>query len=453
MATAPPFELKLLQRDWIEGVPGHVLGDRVESYIDQIRTAGEDASTRGVMLVETDPLRFAAVYFAAVYLHVPVILANPNWRHIEWQAVEQLVNPAMIFGPAPFTEGPRKGIRHPPVGTILIPTGGSSSGVKFAMHQWHTLAAACQGFQAWFGAKPVTAYCMLPLFHVSGLMQLMRSCLSGGQIVFPSVQALQAGHYPRLAGGWRCLSLVPTQLQRFITQGSIVTWLTTMQAILIGGAAMPEALAQQAQALQLPLTLSYGMTETAAMVTALPPDQFLAGQCNAGRPLPHVQIELIRKDGSMCAVGETGRIRIHSASMFKGYHTGSPSASPVGYVSGDEGYWDTAGCLHIVGRSDRLIISGGEKIDPHEVERAIIHTGLVRQVLVLGWPDSEWGQRIVALYIPDQRGRHKSDLKAALQADLANHKIPKQMIEVSQLPLYEHGKVDHERLQQLIQYS
>jgi len=189
------------------------------------------------------------------------------------------------------------------------------------------------------------------------------------------------------------------------------------------------------------------------VVTALPPDEFLAGQTNVGRPLSHALVKVIRDDGSVCPVGEIGHIRINAKSLFLGYHNRTASVSHIGYLTDDEGYFDSLGRLHIVGRSDRLIISGGEKIDPHEVERAIMDTGAVEQVLVIGWPDTEWGQKLVAFYVPSIVESNEGKWESELRADLVNYKIPKRMIQVPILPLNEHGKVDRKLMGRLIAES
>jgi O-succinylbenzoic acid--CoA ligase len=453
METAPLFDLNALKRDWIEGITGKAFFRRVQRRITQVEAAGEDAHVRGVMILERDPLRFASAFFAAVHMGVPVILANPKWRRVEWEKAVKLVNPAVIFGSSPISDKARTGIKHPKAGTILIPTGGSSGGVKFAIHKWETLVAACEGLSSFIGPGPINSCCVLPLYHVSGLMQLVRSFVSEGQIVFPDFKELQAGKFPLFPASSLCLSLVPTQLQRLMAQKRIANRLMAMRAIFVGGAPVPGSVEERARELKLPVVLSYGMTETAAMVTALPPDEFLAGHINAGRPLRHALIKVIRDDGTVCPVGETGHIRISARSMFKGYHGRSRGVSKIGYLSDDEGYFDSLGRLHIVGRSDRLIVSGGEKIDPHEVEQAIMNTGAVEQVLVIGWPDSEWGQKLVAFYVPNVVLSHEGKWEEELRADLVNYKIPKQMIQVPLLPLNDRGKVDRKLMEWLIANS
>ena len=450
MEPAPPFDLNALKRDWVDGVAGAAFYRRVQRRIAVIERGGEAARLRGVMILESEPVRFAAAFFAAVHTGVPLILANPKWQRVEWERVVTLVNPAVVFGNSPISTVARADMIHPEAGTILIPTGGSSGGVKFTIHRWETLVAACEGVSSLIGPGPINCCCVLPLYHVSGLMQLVRSFVTEGRIVFPDFKDLQAGRFPDFPASSLCLSLVPTQLQRLMAQQRLTHRLMTLRAIFLGGASVPGSVEQQARALKLPVVLSYGMTETAAMVTALPPDEFLSGQTNVGRPLSHALVKVIRDDGSVCPVGEVGHVRIHAKSLFLGYHLRTASLSRIGYLTDDEGYFDELGRLHIVGRSDRLIISGGEKIDPHEVEQAIMQTGAVEQVLVIGWPDSEWGQRLVAFYVPSIVESNERKWEAELRADLVNYKIPKQMIQVPILPLNERGKVDRKLMGRLI---
>jgi O-succinylbenzoic acid--CoA ligase len=450
MATAPPFDLNALQREWIAGVSGAALLACVQQRMAAIEADGNDAAARGVLIVEPEPQRFAVAFLAAVYLQVPVIVANPNWRRVEWDAVANLVNPAVIFGDCPLATDARAGGEHPPSATILIPTGGSSGGVKFAIHRWHSLAAACEGLAGFLGAGPIHSCCVLPLFHVSGLMQLVRSLVTGGQIAFPVLQQLQSGDFPVFEPGTMCLSLVPTQLQRLMAAPHLADRLIALRAIFVGGAALPSAVAQQARALKLPLVLSYGMTETAAMVSALAPDEFLAGATNAGCPLSHALIKVIGEDGAVCSVGQVGRIQIAGDSLFQGYHRRRSALSQNGFLTDDEGYVDAFGRLHIVGRSDRLIISGGENIDPLEVEQAILHTGAVEQVLVVGWPDAEWGHKLVAFYTASGVPGEERSWEAELRADLVNYKIPKHMIQVPSLPFNERGKLDRQLIARLL---
>ena len=433
----------MLKRDWILGVSGDVFRKHVQGYVDKIKVVGAEAFARGVLIAAPEPVQFAAAFFAAVFSGVPPILANPNWRRLEWEQVGQQVQPSLVFGgvSVPGSSGANaKGLQP---GAILIPTGGSSGAIKFTIHNWETLTAAFRGFQSFMGPGPIHSCCTLPLCHVSGLMQVVRSFVSGGQIAFCDFKALQAGHFPSFSTGLSCLSLVPTQLQRMLGQAIIVDWLKTLSAIFLGGGPMLVTLQERIRELRLPVVLVYGMTETAAMVTALPSDEFLSGTTSAGRPLEHAEVEIVREDGSICSTNEPGLIRIRARSLCLGYQGGGHSGfSEKGFLSSDEGFLDSRGWLHVIGRSDRIIISGGEKIEPREVEQAIVETGAAKEVLAIGWPDSEWGQRLVAFYVPADKATGVEDWEPQLRTKLANYKIPKQIIPVSKLPLNAQGKPD-----------
>jgi len=450
MERTAPFELKALSRDWIVGTSGKAFLQRVHRRLAQIDERRIAAHSRGVLIAERDPVGFAAAFFAATYRRVPVILANPKWGKLEWAEVGELVRPALIFGNVPLCTDGRKKVSHPRPATILIPTGGTTGGVRLAVHRWETLEAAVEGLLTFIGPGPVNNCCVLPLYHVSGLMQLMRSFLTEGRIAFPAFSDLQAGRFPVFPPATMCLSLVPTQLQRLIAQRRIGDKLSSARAIFVGGAAVPETTLQRARELKVPVVPTYGMTETAAMVSALPPDEFLAGITNAGRPLGHARIDILCPDGLTCPVEHSGRIRVSGRSLFKGYHGKIGRNAKEPFLTNDEGYIDSVGRLHIVGRADRIIISGGEKIDPTEIERVLLQTGGIRHALVVGMPDPDWGQQVVAFYVAAGIENEMVRWEKEIRSELSHYKVPKVMMRVPRLPLDGRGKVDHRRIEALL---
>lgn len=450
METDPPFELDALKRDWIEQTPGALFWLRVRRRMDRIRKCRIAAQTRGVLIAERDPLGFAAAFFAAVHLRVPAILGNPKWGRVEWGEVRERVNPALVFGRAPVPVERRKVAAHPLPSTILIPTGGSTGGVKFAVHRWETLTAAWDGLSAFLGPGPIHSCCVLPLYHVSGLMQLVRSFASGGRISFPEFSDLQTGAFPDFPHGTTCLSLVPTQLRRLMAQTRLADPLRACRAVLVGGAAMPLAVAEQAREWRLPLLVGYGMTESAAMATALAPDEFLAGNSSVGRPLHHVRLDILGEGDVPGPVGCAGRIRLRGRSLCKGYHGGAEIHGGEGWITDDEGYFDSVGRLHLLGRRDRLINSGGEKIDPREIEATLLDTGGVEEALVVGIKSEEWGEKLVAFYVSSRVRNDEERWEKEIRADLAGYKVPKIIMQVPSLPLDARGKVDFARVRNLL---
>lgn len=423
------FDLNQLKRDWIDGISGEAFCAKVADYQQRLERLSAEESACGVLISESDPIEFAARFFAAISLRIPVVLANPNWGTGEQAELRNLVPSAICRG---FTCEDRGAIAParrphsdavftseaptaPQSGSILIPTGGSTGGVKLAIHTWDTLAAACEGVQSFLGGGPVNSCCVLPLYHVSGLMQLLRAYHSGGYIRFDEGEVAGA-----------CVSYVPTQLQRALAEADRTQKLVTARAIFVGGAPMSDALVSRARALKLPVVPVYGMTETAAMVAAIPAAAFLHEPGAGAQPIGDARIE----------IDPAGRIRIQSPALFKGYHGRAPIDLSQGYVTDDEGRLDESGRLHVIGRMDRLIISGGEKIDPREVEVAVAKLDGVEEVLAVGLPDAEWGQKLVVYYT----GAEVVDWKSQLQAQLVNYKIPKAMRWVDRLPLDEKGK-------------
>jgi len=408
------FDLAELRRDWIEGVCGEDFIARVHGCRAQIEALPPGARARGALIAEADPVEFAAAFFAAVSLGVPAILANPRWGEQEWAELSGLVAPGgafrrgfiyedrSVFGQAsanPMNDAP---MYDAPAGSILIPTGGTTGGVKLAVHTWASLSAAVPGLQGFLGGGPIHSACQLPLHHVSGLMQLVRSFLSGGRIHFDD--AVHEGD---------CLSLVPTQLQRAMESEAGIRKLNTARVIFAGSAGMPGAVAARARELRLPVVPVYGMTETAAMVAAVPNEDFLTDPQAGAVPLGEARFAL-----------DNGQIRVQTPALFRGYHGRDPVDRSEGHLTGDRGSLDAAGRLHVHGRLDRLINTGGEKVDPRQVEAALLQIDGIEGARVHGEPDPEWGQVVVA-WVNCAPGLDFAQVRAQLKAQLAAYKVPK----------------------------
>ncbi len=454
MEATPRFKLSELNRNWIDGISVNSFYRRVSRRIDKIAACSAEELKRGVLIAEIDPVKFSAAFMAALHLEVPIILANPHWRKREWQAVADQVSPAVVYGQCPrqLTEGEAKECMRPY--SILIPTGGSSGKVKFAVHTWSSLVTASQGLAQFLGEESLHACCMLPLYHVSGIMQLVRSWTTDGRLFFTSFKAFLCGERPGFDSHNLCLSLVPTQLHRLVQDPSAHDYLNKVRAIFVGGAAVQAKLAEQAYMSRLPIVLSYGMTETAGMVTALPIADFLSGQLSSGQPLPHATIKVIAENGRTCSVGSIGRIGVQSQALFLGYQNcNSSNYDTTTFLTDDQGFVDTQGNLHVLGRIDRIINSGAEKIDPKEVESVLLESSLIKEALVVGWPDVEWGEKLVAIYTSSKQVQIDAELESWMRNNLAAYKRPKLMLRVDQLPLTENGKILHRELKKLIVHA
>lgn len=409
-----------------------------------------------------------------------------------WGKLEKEAEVFVLKGLEPFRLGQGEP-RNVENSGIFIPTGGSSGELRFVRHCWQTLVASVAGLKTSNllpKAASIDSFCLLPLHHVSGLMQIVRSLTSGGVLVLASdFRTRRAsyrdlpGRFPNIQPETYFISLVPTQLQRLLQQPEAAVWLRRFRAVLLGGAPAWPTLLAEARSQGIALAPTYGMTETASQVVTLNPQDFLRGQTGCGQVLPHAQVEVCDTAGKLVSVGQTGSVRVRSRSLAAGYVRvpttteivmteavsghGSLPFQPLprdeqgSYLATDDlGFFDEAGYLHIVGRSSSKIISGGENVFPAEVEAAIRATGLVADVVVLGMPDGDWGERVVAVYVPqvlDETVSTKARLELALAEAIAPllspAKRPKCWWATDALPRSAQGKLNRKALQQWLAHQ
>ncbi len=403
-----------------------------------------------ILLAEREPVRFLAGFLAACAANCPVFLCNPDWGKQEWQEVFNLVQPNLILGDGNSGGWNRivSDSQLPISNTIMIPTGGSSGKIKFAIHTWDTLMASVKGFTEYFQLTQVNSFCVLPLYHVSGLMQFMRSFTTGGKLaIFPFKQVESSPLY-HIEPSEFFISLVPTQLQRLLQNPDLTTWLSQFKTVLLGGAPAWNELLEKARFYRIRLAPTYGMTETASQIATVKPDDFLNGKISSGQILPHAQITICNEKGEVLNSNQKGNIIIKAQSLALGYYPENWKTQDYLQVD-DLGFIDNDGHLNIVGRSSNKIISGGENVYPIEIESAIIATLMVNDVCVIGIPDEQWGQAITAIYIPKQAEISSLEIQNILKEQLCKFKIPKHWISVPTLPRNTQGKINQQQLQEI----
>ena len=246
-----------------------------------------------------------------------------------------------------------------------------------------------------------------------------------------------AGDLPEADLSGYSLSLVPTQLSRVLEVAGSEALLNTFKVIFLGGAPASFELLEQGRALRLPLSPTYGMTETAAMVAAVQPKDFLEGEQGVGKVLPHAAIAI-----------EEGGIVVRSKSLFQGYFPEKPRVCMC-YNTGDTGVIDASGHLSGVRRRDAVIITGGEKVDPRVVEDALLAIDGVTVAHVVGLEDPDWGQRVGAVYVAEAVAE-EGDLRDVLRESLAPYMVPKSWARVDAIPVDEKGKVSAAALRELL---
>ncbi|MGC1395785.1 MAG: 2-succinylbenzoate--CoA ligase [Coleofasciculaceae cyanobacterium] len=401
-----------------------------------------------ILLAEKDSVRFLASFVAAVAANCQVFLCNPNWVEQEWQQVFNLIQPDLILGDVPnyIPEIYSKNEENNEA-KIMIPTGGTSGKVRFAIHTWETLIASAHGFKQYFEEQSINSFCVLPLYHVSGLMQFIRSFTTGGKIVILPFKSMAA----MVKNGERknfYISLVPTQLAQLLNK-EMATWLSDFKAVLLGGAPAWAELLEQARNFHIPIALTYGMTETASQIVTLKPEAFLRGNNSNGQVLPHAQLTIQNSTGKQLGVNQIGLITIKSDSLMLGYYPHFLT-DQLYFQTDDLGFFDVQGYLTIVGRNSNKIITGGENVFPGEVEAAIQATKLVVDVCVIGISDLHWGQAVTAIYVPRTETVSQELLKSFIEDKLSKYKQPKYWLRVESLPRNYQGKVNIEQLKKLV---
>ncbi len=311
----------------------------------------------------------------------------------------------------------------------IIFTSGSAREPKAALHSYANHYYSALGSNQNIPISPNDRWLLsLPIFHVAGIGLMMRAFLAGAAVAIPSAKsslddailAMQPTH----------LSLVPTQLLRFLEAGgAILPILQQARAILLGGSAIPSSLLERAAALDLPIFTSYGATEMASQITTTRPQDGRIAWSSSGVLLPYRALR-IAEDGEIFVRGET---------RFRGYLTPDGLQSPFDaegwFAMGDLGRFDDAGYLHILGRKDAMFISGGENIQPEEIEWHLAQHPLIETAMVVDIPHPLYGARPLAFVkMRDALPICEKDLNAFLSSRIARFKIPDHFLPWPSLP-------------------
>jgi o-succinylbenzoate---CoA ligase len=191
------------------------------------------------------------------------------------------------------------------------------------------------------------------------------------------------------------LSVVPTMLKALV-EADVTNQLSRLRAVLIGGAAAPESLLRICAERKIQALATYGLTEACSQVTTQRLKEVPSFEPGCGAPLSGVEIEILGADDQQLPPGEIGQIKVMGSTLMRGY-LHQPPLSDAGFNTGDLGFLDREGCLHIVSRRTDLIVTGGENVYPLEVERALEACVGVEKALVFGVIDETWGQLVAVV--------------------------------------------------------
>lgn len=300
----------------------------------------------------------------------------------------------------------------------ILFTSGTSGSPKPAAHSlgnhWFSAAVSNRNIPLEPGDRWLLS---LPLYHVSGLGVLFRCLLSGAAVAVPApgqpldeaLAALRPTH----------VSLVSAQLDRLLHSESSIRSLQSLKAVLTGGGPIPERLIRRAHRLGIRLHTTYGLTETSSQICTTAPGASLDALLTAGAPLEPGTVQ----------VAADGEILVRGPALFEGYLDGDrlrrPATADGWFPTGDLGRFDDGGRLLVLGRKDNLFITGGENVQPEEIEAALTGIEGVAQCIVAPRPDPAFGERPVAFVRTDDGDPPDADaLRGALAPILPGYKIP-----------------------------
>jgi O-succinylbenzoic acid--CoA ligase len=422
----------------------------------------------------------AALFFASLRYGFVMMPLNLRLNAEEWRRQIALAGCAALLHGEPYAQfartldiatlpiraedgspgaGPETGLPAP--GTLpdrerlIVFTSGSRSVPDGVVLSWSSIDHSARAAASVLEPGPDDCWlAVLPFYHIGGISIVYRMMAAGGSAcILPRYTGRELA---RLIRETRVdfVSLVPTMLfdllQLLPGDTDLLHRLRRMKAIVLGGAPADADLKQRVLALDLPVLTTYGMTETASMVTLLDPVSRRTGLDTAGRCLPGTELAIADSSGEPLPARLTGRILVRGGSVFTRYlGADHPAAGGSGWFdTGDLGWLDEDGYLTVCGRADRIIVSGGENIDLGRIEAAIAALPGVRAVQVLDRPDRRWGSRPVAFVEPESQ--EKTGLERAVSEHLQNSlpriMIPEDIVFVDRIPLTGSGKYDHHEL-------
>ncbi|GAA0597076.1 AMP-binding protein [Actinomadura livida] len=283
-----------------------------------------------------------------------------------------------------------------------------------------------------------------PLFHGLGLTSAILALGLGSTLVLR--RRFDAAGVLDDLEAHRCASFVavPVMLSRLLAvPGAEKRDLSGLKVVMTGGARLDPDLAERALAAFGPVLYNfYGSTEASCITIAGPDDLAAAPGC-VGRPPAGTTVAILGDDDRPAAPGTTGRIFVDTPARFGGYTGGGGKEEVGGLMAvGDLGHVDADGRLHVDGRADDMIVSGGENVHPGEVEDLLAAHPGIEEAAVTGVPDAEFGQRLRA-HVVRAAGAAvtEDDVKGHVAANLARHKVPRDVVFLDRLPRNPAGKV------------
>jgi len=340
---------------------------------------------------------------------------------------------------------------------VLLYTSGTTGAPKAAVLRHRNLASYIITTVEFAGAdEEEAALVSVPSYHIAGISAVLSSTYAGRRLVY--MEAFDPAEWVRTVRAERITHamVVPTMLNRIL---DILTadgeGLPSLRSLSYGGGPMPVAVIERALHLlpHVGFVNAYGLTETSSTISLLGPDDhrvafessdptIRARLGSVGQPLPTLVVSIRDPLGKELPPGEPGEIWVRGDQV-SGEYLGAAGRVDEGWFhTRDAGHLDEGGFLFLHGRLDDVIVRGGENISPGEIESVLLHHPAVDTAVVVGVPDTEWGEKVVAAVVPKPGARAtEEELRSFVRGHLRSTQTPERIWIRTDLPYSETGKL------------
>ncbi|WP_063008600.1 class I adenylate-forming enzyme family protein [Nocardia kruczakiae] len=428
------------------------------------RAAADFADSSAVLYLGANHLAYPVALFGAVLAAVPFVPLNYRLGEHQLSALLARHPGARVLRPedldalvetdaAQPDPEPRPAPWDGAAVAAIIYTSGTTSEPKAALlRHRHLMAYLLNTMEFGAAAESDAALVSVPPYHIAGLTNLLSNLYSGRRVVylpaFDPQRWLDTVRAERITHAM----LVPTMLARIVTAADGATADTpTLASLAYGGSRMPRPVLERALAM-FPGTgfaNAYGLTETASSVAVLGPEDHRAALAatdpairerlgSVGRALPGVEFDIRSAAGESLPIGQTGLVFVRGEQISGEYGARTALDADGWFGTRDLGRLDDDGYLFIEGRADDTIIRGGENIAPAEIEDVLLTHPGISEAAVIGVPDPEWGQRLVAVVVG---AGDPEEIKRWVRERMRSSKTPDTIVFRAELPKTETGKL------------
>ncbi|MCH7869352.1 MAG: acyl--CoA ligase [Myxococcales bacterium] len=342
---------------------------------------------------------------------------------------------------------------------ILLFTSGTTGAPKAAvLRHLHIVSYILSTVEFMSADEEAAQLVCVPPYHIAGIASLASSVYSGRRIVqLPSFTAeawLETAQREKITNAM----VVPTMLSRILEalEGQEHADLPHLEAISYGGGKMPQAVIERAMRLfpDTNFANAYGLTETSSTISILGPDDHRIAMASddpavrkritsVGQPIPSIEVEIRDDEGKTLGPGERGEIFVRGEQVSGEYQgKGSLLLDDGFFPTRDGGYLDDEGYLYVEGRIDDIIVRGGENMSPGEIEDVLLDHDSVADVAVVGVPDEQWGECVVAaIVLHADQSASEGELQQWVKNRLRSSRTPDRIMFTNELPYNETGKL------------